>query len=434
RADEFARSFGLAAEHADAGQRCIRLGVVGFDLDPTRGRVEGGVMFALEQKNHRQRLVDERRGWIELPRTLRRGEGFVQPFRRTVQPCMHQGFGQTGMRGGVVRIERDRAFVKLPCRVVALGRIEAVLLAAAQDTIVGFGIFGLDARPRTFGADEPDFERGHDLRRDVVLHRENIHQLAVVAFGPEMRAAPGVDELARYAHAIARFAHAAFEHVANTELRADPFHVDRLAFVGEARIARDDVQFGQFRQAGDDVVGDAVGKIFLLRVAAHIAEGEHGDGGFVGNGRRCAGGVAVLDPDAEDLDGIGDVFGPPRAARLDADRDLAANLIGDRARDVDRTGLGQSLDPRRDIDAVAVNVVALDDDVADIDADAERDAVALGDVRVALGDALLHFDRACDRVHRAGEFDQCAVADELDGAAGVGGNGRIDDLAPQGFE
>jgi hypothetical protein len=32
-------------------------------------------------------------------------------------------------------------------------------------------------------------------------------------------------------------------------------------------------------------------------------------------------------------------------------------------------GIGQGFDPRRDVDAVAVEVVALDDDVAEIDAE-----------------------------------------------------------------
>ena len=56
------------------------------------------------------------------------------------------------------------------------------------------------------------------------------------------RCAPvvGVDQLAGDAHAVAGLAHAAFEHIAHAEFAADLLHIDRLALVGEARIAGDD--------------------------------------------------------------------------------------------------------------------------------------------------------------------------------------------------
>ena len=43
----------------------------------------------------------------------------------------------------------------------------------------------------------------------------------------------------------------------------------------------------------------------------------------------------------------------------------------------DAAGLGDALDPRRDVDAVAEDVVALDDDVADIDPDPKPDRIGL---------------------------------------------------------
>ena len=42
-----------------------------------------------------------------------------------------------------------------------------------------------------------------------------------------------------------------------------------------------DIEPAQFRQRGDDVFADAVGEIFLLRLAAHVDERQHGDGGTV---------------------------------------------------------------------------------------------------------------------------------------------------------
>ena len=34
---------------------------------------------------------------------------------------------------------------------------------------------------------------------------------------------------------------------------------------------------GNFRQVGDDVLGDAIAEIFLFGIAAHVVEGQDGD-------------------------------------------------------------------------------------------------------------------------------------------------------------
>src|SRR4029453_4771478 len=47
------------------------------------------------------------------------------------------------------------------------------------------------------------------------------------------------------------------------------------------------------------------------------------------------------------------------------------SLVDPDAADTDATRLGQRLQPRRDVDAVAKNVIPIDDDVADVDADAK---------------------------------------------------------------
>ena len=94
-------------------------------------------------------------------------------------------------------------------------------------------------------------------------------------------------------------------------------------------------------------------------------------------------------------------------------------------------GSAQLLQAGGDVDAVAVDVLALDDHVAEVDADAERDALGLGHVPLALGHALLDRDRAGDRVDDAGELDQRAVAHQLDDPALVLGDQRVD-RAPRG--
>jgi hypothetical protein len=63
-----------------------------------------------------------------------------------------------------------------------------------------------------------------------------------------------------------------------------------------------------------------------------------------------------------------------------------------------------------DVDAVAIEIVFLDDHIAEIDADAQFDAIVRRDTRVALGHRLLHLDRAAHRIDDAGKFGQQAVA------------------------
>jgi len=89
---------------------------------------------------------------------------------------------------------------------------------------------------------------------------------------------------------------------------------------------------------------------------------------------------------------------------------------------------------RRDIDAVAKDVVVVEDHVAEINADAQFDSAVRRNACVALGDRLLHLDRASHRIDDAGKLHQQAVAGGLDDAAMVLGNFRIEQLAAQRFE
>ena len=92
-----------------------------------------------------------------------------------------------------------------------------------------------------------------------------------------MRPGARVDQLRGDAHPIAALAHRAFEHVADTQFATDPLHVDVLALVGEARIAGGYKQPADAGEGGDDLLDHAVGKIFLLRIAAQIGKRQYRD-------------------------------------------------------------------------------------------------------------------------------------------------------------
>jgi len=95
-------------------------------------------------------------------------------------------------------------------------------------------------------------------------------------------------------------------------------------------------------------------------------------------------------------------------------------------RDADTARLSQSFKARRDIDPVAKDIVALDDDVALVDTDAKLDPALGRQRRVAIGERRLHLGRTAERIDDARKLDQQAVAGGLDDSAPVLGDLRID--------
>src|SRR5262249_29401869 len=125
----------------------------------------------------------------------------------------------------------------------------------------------------------------------------------------------------------------------------------------------------------------------------------------------------ALFPDV--LEGIGEPF---------------ADVIADRARYANATGLGQYLKPRRDVDAVAVNVITVCDHVAEADPNPGGDAFLLGLLGVAVDHRPLDLDRATHRIDDAGKLHQHAVARGLDDPAPMLPDFRVHELAAMRFQ
>jgi hypothetical protein len=113
---------------------------------------------------------------------------------------------------------------------------------------------------------------------------------------------------------------------------------------------------------------------------------------------------------------------------------LVAHVVMNRIGDKYPAGIGQGFDPCGDVDAIAIEVVVLDDHVAKIDADAQFDAGVSTDAGVPLGHRLLHRDGAAHRINDARKLDQHAVAGGLDDAAAMLGYLRVDELMAQCLE
>ena len=89
---------------------------------------------------------------------------------------------------------------------------------------------------REFGS-----ERVGHLDRDIGLYREDVVELALVGFRPQVRAGAGVDQLCRHADATARIAHAAFH---------DGFDTERIGDLADRQFRP---RILQHRRAGNDV-------------------------------------------------------------------------------------------------------------------------------------------------------------------------------------
>src|SRR5258708_593896 len=89
-------------------------------------------------------------------------------------------------------------------------------------------------------------------------------------------------------------AHRSLKDIAHAEPASDLPDIGGLAFEREARIAGDHEQPLEPRERGDDFLNHPVHEVFLLRVATHILERQHGDGGLVRERRGALGRVAGI--------------------------------------------------------------------------------------------------------------------------------------------
>ncbi len=113
------------------------------------------------------------------------------------------------------------------------------------------------------------------------------------------------------------------------------------------------------------------------------------------------------------------------AERAVIEIELVSDLLVDGLRDADGAGLGERLEPGGDVDAVTKNVVAVDDHVAEIDADPQLEP-ALGRNGVIDGArGTLHLDGAVQRIDDARKIRQQAVTGRADDPAAVRRDQRV---------
>ena len=110
---------------------------------------------------------------------------------------------------------------------------------------------------------------------DLSFHLPHARQIELIAVGPEVVPAPGVDQLGGDAHFAAIGPHAAFEHRAGAQRPADPAHVPALAAELERRSAGSHTQARQPGQIRRKVLHEALADVLAPRAFVQVHEGQH---------------------------------------------------------------------------------------------------------------------------------------------------------------
>ena len=217
-------------------------------------------------------------GCVEQDAAPRQDERSIERLRAILDPAeevIHaMRPAQLNVCVSALRIELGRLLRQAPRLGIPVLREAHEVRLAAQDMIVG----GQRLRAQAQGAlaargVDPVAERGGDGAHDIVLQGQHIDGIAVIAVGPQVIAALGLDELCGDPQAVADAAHAALDQVADGEFAADARDVEVAAAILEGRVARDDEQRAEARQLGDDVLGDTVAEVPLLRIVAQVENG-----------------------------------------------------------------------------------------------------------------------------------------------------------------
>src|SRR5258706_1153361 len=335
-------------------------------------------------------------------------EGGVAIRAPLINPRLAQYACFPGVSVSIVRVEREGAVEQALRLRVILPHRAMVQHLGGQHALISRHVVGrLALRTVVRGCLDAAGQRRDDRAGHLVLDGEDILELAVIAFGPNVPVGFRIDQLHGDADSITHLPHAPLEDVIDAEFARDLLHFYRLTLVYEGRVTRDNEQVMETGQLRYDVLCEAVREEFLLRIAAHVNQRQHGDGRLLGDRRRQPSILRVLrrsfwlllKPDPKDADRTGDILDALVAEILEFDVvQSLADLIAHGARNTDAARLGEHFQPRRDVDAVAQDVVFLNDHVAQIDADAELHPPRRRDVGVASCHPALNLGGAQHRI------------------------------------
>src|SRR5512140_324954 len=222
-----------AAEREGDGQGSLGLGAFGGELDgPAAGRLS-----------------------LKTDRVL--------PLR--IEIDVGPAVGQTGMGQGVGGVELDRPRKELEGEFDVVAPVAVVKAPAPQVIVVS-----LDVARRDLGQGalllraERDPQGADDVAGDLLLDGEDVAELPVIGFGPEVEAAGGLDELDRDPEPVLGLPDAALENVVDAEGVADLAETGGRILELERAGAGGDPEALNAAEGVDDLLGYAVAEIPLV--------------------------------------------------------------------------------------------------------------------------------------------------------------------------
>src|SRR5262245_65162296 len=139
---------------------------------------------------------------------------------------------------------------------------------------------------RPLGGCQLGFNGPKDGLNDLILHIKDVCKLAIVLGRPELNPVGCVDQLDTDPDTIARSTDAATDHVAYAKIARHLFRLNVPSLVAEARAARDHAQPSYTRESCNQILCDAVGKVFLRDLPANICHGQNSNARPVGEDAR----------------------------------------------------------------------------------------------------------------------------------------------------
>jgi hypothetical protein len=141
--------------------------------------------------------------------------------------------------------------------------------------------------------------------------------------------------------------------------------------------------------------------------------------------RRCRRSARVY-PQPPRAHRLGNILQALRAYIFKGEIYLAANLALRIVRDADAAGLCDPFKPCRNINAVAKDVIVIEDDVTDVNTNAEFDPLQLRHRGILLSHTTLDLDGASGCIDGTSKLDKQTVAGRLNYPSAMRGDGGID--------
>ena len=112
---------------------------------------------------------------------------------------------------------------------------------------------------------------------DVVLHGEDVADVAVVRLGPELVTVGDARQLRRQSHPFAGSPNAPFQNCGRAERPPELPDVLDPPFEREYGSSGSHPQAGDARQRADQLFGHPVAEVFVIGIGAPVDERQHGE-------------------------------------------------------------------------------------------------------------------------------------------------------------